>query len=307
MNKNRKVWSLVDRFEDTLNRDCFLCGPVADYHEWVHDVLCVDLAMCSEECDNSTLCEAEGAAWKTFHDSIEATSRLMDLYKEDGALFRKIASGLSVLPCLMSWHPNAAAFNRQLLKRSGSGENSICGNLARNAAHLARQSWPVRYAYAIIWTIDLTLGTDSENLAGWAEMYGYGVEHAVDPAEIEALIARMNCGEEKKQELREEHKGAYRVLPKWTKGLTDICQPLTSGNVLSYWRKGKEIIMEEMPDFHLRPEWKNYCDGRAYANGPKKGAIQHAIFKDILVALKTIAKAEKIGAAGYATIWDDPP
>ena len=47
-------------------------------------------------------------------------------------------------------------------------------------------------------------------------------------------------------------------------------------------------MLEEMPDFHERPEWKNYR-GRRYAYGAKRGSIQHAIFKDILAALKTIA------------------
>lgn len=64
-------------------------------------------------------------------------------------------------------------------------------------------------------------------------------------------------------------------------------------NVLQYWRKGKEIILEDMPDFHLRPEWQKYQKGRNYREGAKKGAIQHAIFKDILIALKTIAGANK--------------
>lgn len=295
------------RFEDAINSGCFLCGPIPDYLAWVNEILCAEICNCSEERDNSALSDSERAAWRVFHDAIEATSRLMELYKEDGALFRQIASTLSVLPCLMSWHPNAAAFNRQLLKLSGSGENSLCGNLAHKAAHLARQSWPVRYAYAIISTIELTLDTDSENLAGWAEVYSYGVKYEVDPAEIEATLARMNCSEEKKQELREEHKGAYRILPKWTKGLTDISQPMTSSNVLSYWRKGKEMILEEMPDFHLRPEWKKHRDGRKYANGAKKGAIQHAIFKDILVAMKTIAKTNEADSNPYAIFMDDAP
>jgi hypothetical protein len=47
-----------------------------------------------------------------------------------------------------------------------------------------------------------------------------------------------------------------------------------------------------MPNFHLRPEWKKYRE-RNYREGAKKGAMQHAIFKDILTALKTIAGANK--------------
>jgi hypothetical protein len=49
------------------------------------------------------------------------------------------------------------------------------------------------------------------------------------------------------------------------------------------------MILEEMPAFHMRAEWATYRDKRAYQGGAKKGAIQHAIFKDILIALKTIA------------------
>ncbi len=48
------------------------------------------------------------------------------------------------------------------------------------------------------------------------------------------------------------------------------------------------MILEEMPNFHLRPEWQTYRR-RSYRNGAKRGTIQHAIFKDILVALRTIA------------------
>jgi hypothetical protein len=80
-----------------------------------------------------------------------------------------------------------------------------------------------------------------------------------------------------------------RPFPKYVEGLEKLPVPIAPDNVLQYWRKGKEIILEEMPDFHLRPEWDNYRNKRAYQSGRKKGAIQHAIFKDILTALKTIA------------------
>jgi hypothetical protein len=85
-----------------------------------------------------------------------------------------------------------------------------------------------------------------------------------------------------------------RILPfpKFITGIELIPVPITSVAVLDYWRKGKEMILEEMPEFHLRPEWKDYHN-RNYKNGPKKGAVQHAIFKDILVSLRTIAGSSK--------------
>jgi hypothetical protein len=305
--KHPKIASLVYEFEEELASGGCLCGPVPDYLAWMDKVLFVDLCTCSDNYNDSGLSEEERTAWRIFHYSIEATSRLIELYKQDKAVFRKVARGLSFLPCLMSWHPDAAGFNRRFLKLSDSGEESLCGDLRHNATHLARQSWPVRYAYAIVFTINLTIDCHRDKLPLWAEIYGYGVRHEIDPAEIEESLAKMNCSEEKKNELRYEWKGACRMLPKWTKELTKIQQPITPRNVLSYWRIGKEMILEEMPDFHLRPEWKKYRDGRKYANGAKKGAVQHAIFKDILVALKTMAAMKKRHSTRPATVYDEPP
>ncbi len=56
---------------------------------------------------------------------------------------------------------------------------------------------------------------------------------------------------------------------------------------------GKEIIAEELPDFHLRPEWKTYRS-RLYTDGAKAGVVQHAITKDILLAFKAIAGGNKV-------------
>jgi hypothetical protein len=81
-------------------------------------------------------------------------------------------------------------------------------------------------------------------------------------------------------------------FPKYIEGIDVIPVPISPGCVPDYWRKGKEIMLEEMPDFHERPEWKNYR-ARRYAHGAKRGSIQHAIFKDILIALRTIAGANR--------------
>lgn len=92
-----------------------------------------------------------------------------------------------------------------------------------------------------------------------------------------------------------KYQGLYPILPAWTKGLESLHRPFSEHHVLDYWRKGKEVILEEMPDFHDRPEWLEYRNKRAYETGAKPDAIQHAIFKDILVALKTIAGKDRRG------------
>ncbi len=149
----------------------------------------------------------------------------------------------------------------------------------------------MRYAYGITMTIDLTLDTYEHRLEEWSWDYGYGVRHPLTPAELDAAIDRLQCDEAKKQRLRQEHAGAYRILPAWTDGLRKLRRPFNREHVLDYWRVGKAMILEELPDFHERPEWAEYRTGRKYAGGAKPGVIQHAIFKDILTALRTIAGA----------------
>jgi hypothetical protein len=163
---------------------------------------------------------------------------------------------LSFLPCLMSWHPDAERFNRHLYEFSRLGQQNMYCELRHNARHLVRQPWPVRYAYAIIATIDFTLAMYGKKLPLWAEIHGYGVRHPVSSDEIEAGLAEMGCTEEKKEEIRQENRGAYRILPKWTKGLEKIDQPISKESVLDYWRTGKRMILEEIPNFHERSEWK---------------------------------------------------
>jgi hypothetical protein len=84
-------------------------------------------------------------------------------------------------------------------------------------------------------------------------------------------------------------------FPRYTSGIELIPVPISPDSVPQYWRKGKEMILEEIPDFIDRSEWTHY-HRRSYKNGASPGAIQHAIFKDILVALRTIAGANRGGA-----------
>jgi len=303
--KEAKITSLVYGFEEELASSGSLCGPDPDYGDWIDNALFVDSAICSDNSDDFHLCETERAAWRKFKDASDATFHLLELYKQDAALFQTIARQLSFLPCLMSHHPNTAEFNQSVFLNSQLGKDSICGG--RDAMHLARQSWPVRYSYAIIETIDVNLDTFGDELPRWAEAYGYGVKWPMDPVQVEGEIAAMNVTNDRKNQLRETFKGAVQVLPKWTESLTKIHQPFMPSNVLDYWRTGKEMILEELPDFHLRPEWKKYRDGRKYANGAKKGAVQHAIFKDILVALKTMATGNNSNATQPAVDLNEPP
>jgi hypothetical protein len=107
-------------------------------------------------------------------------------------------------------------------------------------------------------------------------------------SDYEEAARRLGLDEETKRLELPSYVGSYKILPGWTKGLENLSRPFDKTNVIDYWRIGKEMILEELPNFHLRPEWKNY-HRRHYKTGSKAGAIQHAIFKDILASLRTIA------------------
>jgi len=246
-----------------------------DYFRWIEQSLDLDLSFASEECDSPEWSKEEREAWRLFEDAVRATSELLKLYKSHPHQFREAARRVSFLPCLMSWHPEADRFNRRLMRFSCLGQEGIFRDLRETPRHLLSQSPAVRYAYAIVATIDLFLDT----YGGDSLLPDGTTEPEAKPTQKKRLRAR------KKRE-------SFGILPGWSIGLEDVRRPFNEQHLLDYWHKGKEIILEEMPEFHLRPEWREYAN-RKYKDGAKKGAIQHAIFKDILVALRTIAGANK--------------
>ena len=291
--------SLVFTFTEQLDSSCTAPEPV--FEKWMESWLVVDVGYASDEAAYAKLAKEEREAWKLFYDAAVATRELLALYKRNLMLFQNVARHLMFLPGFLSWHPENQQFNCSYLKNSNLSLENLARATQPKGPHMARQSWPVRYAYAIIFTIDLNLDTYDTRLPEWAELYGYGVKHPIPMAAFEARMDSLGWEEAKRQRERPKLVGHYRILPAWTRGLVGFRRPLDSRHVLDYWRVGKQMILEEMPDFHLRPEWQKYETGRGYQHGAKTGAVQHAIFKDILSALKTIAKAgERWNSPGAA-------
>jgi hypothetical protein len=295
--------SLVFALAGQLLEDDDLNAPETDFLKWLDKSLTVDVAIAGDEAAADELNAEEREAWKLFHDAIQATGSLFDLYKSNLPLFQKVAEQLMILPCCIARHPDNQRFNRSLLDTSRLARRNMVPGLYPKEKHLARQSWPVRYAYAVINVVQLTLDTYVDDLSLWADIYGYGVKHPIPLSEYDEAIKQLGWDEAKKRRELAKYEGHYRILPEWTKGIEKLRRPFNKKHVPAYWSKGKEIILEEMPDFHLQPEWDHYRDKRAYQRqgGAKKGAIQHAIFKDILTALRTIAGAGKKKAAKAAT------
>ena len=210
------------------------------------------------------------AAEMLYAIATQATYEVLNLYMRNRKLFDQIAPRKKVLPCLLSIHPKTARVVRKMRRDARLGEQTD------DARRIGSKTWFVSdtpanvYARAILNSIRC-----NGNLSPvWAQQSYRG------DFDAEGKIRHI-----------------VRPFPKYVAGLEKLPVPIAPDNVLQYWRKGKEIILEDMPDFHLRPEWRKYREARNYREGAKKGAIQHAIFKDILTALKTIAGANKKRAA----------
>lgn len=283
-----KAQSLVFKFAESLQADGYFASPEPDFFKWMENSVSVDIVTSEEEAADSRMPESKRNAWRLYHAAIKATGDFLELYKADLPLLQEIAGHMLFLPTLISVHPDNERFNRELLKVSRlSGENMAAARPPK-PQHLARQSWAVKYAYAIIATIDLTLDTYEKRLPIWASTHGYGIKYPIPIAEYAKTAKKMGWDDEKIRRELPKYEGHYQILPAWTETLERLRRPFNQVHVIDYWRTGKEMIREELPKFHLRPEWDNYRR-RRYKSGSKKGAVQNAIFKDILAAMRTIA------------------
>jgi len=79
--------------------------------------------------------------------------------------------------------------------------------------------------------------------------------------------------------------------PAWVSKTKDL--PNFSAKTRPQWAEViRKMVREELPEFHLRPEWgdqRNSCKSRGL---DKKGKIQNTILDDIISALKTITPNE---------------
>lgn len=199
-----------------------------------------------------------------------AAYEVLRLYLRNRDLFDQIAPRRKLLPTLASIHPNTAKVVTEMEKDGNLGRSTRDAGLIKSKAWFTNDAPANVYARTIIMSIQTNRNLKSIRVQ----------RESWFPSDLENGVRT-------------------RILPfpKYITGIELLPVPLTPACVLDYWRKGKEIILEEMPEFHLRPEWKDY-HGRNYKNGPKIGAVKHAIFKDILVALTTIAGRKKPDRTG---------
>ena len=202
------------------------------------------------------------AAETLYAIATQTAFNVLKLYLHHRELFDQIAPRRRILPSLFSIHPSTANVIERMRRDARLGKRTRYARQVGSKAFFISDTPPNIYARAIIHSIEMNkhLEPIESQQTGWAAFdRKEGVRTVVMP------------------------------FPKYIKEIERIPVPIATDNVMQYWRKGKEIILEELPDFHLRPEWQKYRENRLYRDGAKKGAIQHAIFKDILAALQTIA------------------
>jgi len=223
-----------------------------------------------EELDERIRMQNDLAAAETLYTiATHAAFQVMGLYLRHRDLFDQITPRRKLLPSLISIHPKTAKVMAAMEKYSRLGEHTEDAPLIRSKPWFTNDAPANVYARAIINSVGLNkhlkpVQVQQAEWVSYTERYGDLIE--------------------------------VLPFPKYIDGIDLLPTPITPASVLAYWRKGKEMILEEMPDFQTQPEWESYHH-RTYQHGAKAGAIQHAIFKDILTALRTIAGCGKSSAA----------
>ena len=201
------------------------------------------------------------AAKLVYAIAVEASQDLLSIYLRHRCLFDRIAPYRKTLPCLASIHPKSAKVIAQMQRDSHLGTQTNDANHIRSKVYFVSDKPANVYARAIV----------------------EYVHHNRDLDPISNQQRRLQ-----KFDREEAVRTVVLPFPKHLKGIETLPTRLAPDNVMSYWRFGKRVIRAEMPEFHLRPEWGAYHK-RRYVHGAKKGAVQHAIFKDILIALRGLA------------------
>jgi hypothetical protein len=193
--------------------------------------------------------------------AVHASEEVLSIYLRHRSLFDQITPYRKTLPCLASIHPKTAKVVAQMQRDSRLGTRTDDAQRIRSKAYFTSDKPANVYARAI-------------------------VDYVYANRDLEPVAVQQRSW--KKFDRENGVRTIVAPFPKHQKGIKQLPAPLAPENVLKYWRFGKRVMQAEMPDFHLRTEWRTYHN-RKYANGAKKGAIQHAIFKDILTALRALA------------------
>lgn len=189
----------------------------------------------------------------------------MSIYLRQRHLFDKVAPGCKLLPMLASIHPNTETVMRRMLADSHLGTETDDSKRVQSKSWFVSDTPANVYARAIIASIQMNRNLDplKKQRESWKE---YDLEHGTRTVVL--------------------------PFPDYIKGMESIPYDISPDSVMVYWNKGKEIMLEEIPEFIDYPEWESYHH-RHYSGGAKPGVIRSAIFRDILTSLRVMAGVTK--------------
>lgn len=108
-------------------------------------------------------------------------------------------------------------------------------------------------------------------------------------------ILQRRLASRQKRDRDSLRQGCWRCAeaPPWALKAKDLPDFSRDKEVLRQWAEViRELIREQIPDFQLRPEWKNRvrsCEARGRGS---KGEVQNAILDNIVSALRTVAPGD---------------
>ena len=105
----------------------------------------------------------EKASMRLYEIATDATLRLIKLYQTQPELFRKITLQATVLPCLLSIHPDSRNFVERYLRFSELGRQSNFSAHVNRRPYFEPGSWPLKYADNILTAIQL----EQDSIRGW--------------------------------------------------------------------------------------------------------------------------------------------
>lgn len=229
-------------------------------HAWKKTTLAVDLL--GEHAD-----AGEAEAIKNLADVAEhAIQRLMIAEKRHPETARKVARGRMLWPLLAGIEPGWEEEGLKRIERLELGKDLEFLRAPFRAARGTDENYPARQ---------------------WAKTAVRALEETRRRVQVFG-----HYGEEFK-ELIFEQGVALAASPNWTDGACHL-PPLCKDTARQWGLVIRQMIREQQPDFHSRPEWATQRNTARHSGRGTRGEIQHAILDDIVSALRRIAPPTKL-------------
>ena len=229
-------------------------------HAWKKTTHAVDIL--GEHAD-----AGEAEAIKNLSDVAEhAIQRLMLAEKRHPETARKVARGRMLWPLMARNEPGWEEEGLKRIERLELGKDLEFLRTPFRAARGTDENYPARQ---------------------WAKAAVRALEETRRRFQVFG-----DYGEEFK-ELIFEQGVALAKSPDWVEGACRL-PPLCKDTARQWGLVIREMIREQQPNFHSRPEWENQRNTARHSGRETRGEIQNAVLDDIVSALRRIAPSARL-------------